>query len=207
MFAGRLSEATTGGYVAFWWVVAIGLFALPFLVGWGVAKVSGRTLAIIAAHHERFDGTGYPRGLEGMSIPLAAEMAGIVDSYCAMTRERVYRGAVSSQRAMETLNQLRNTQFRDTLVDQFLQCIGLYPIGTLVELNSGEVGVVIQQNQVRRLQPRVLVLLAPDKSIERFPRTIDLLMQPEFGEGERYRIVQALPPNAYGIDPNDFYLG
>lgn len=164
-------------------------------------------LAIIAAHHERYDGTGYPRGLAGMSIPLAAEMAGIIDTYCAMTRERVYRGAVSSQRAMETLNQLRDTQFRDTLVDQFLQCIGLYPIGTLVELNSGEVGVVIQQNQVRRLQPRVLVLLAPDKSIERFPRTIDLLMQPEFGDGERYRIVQALPPNAHGIDPNDFYLG
>lgn len=163
-------------------------------------------LAIIAAHHERYDGTGYPRGLAGMSIPLAAEMAGIVDSYCAMTRERVYRGAVSSQRAMETLNQLRDTQFRETLVDQFLQCIGLYPIGTLVELNSGEVGVVIQQNQVRRLQPRVLVLLAPDKSIERFPRTLDLLMQPEFGDGEPYRIVQALAPNAYGIDPNDFYL-
>jgi HD-GYP domain-containing protein (c-di-GMP phosphodiesterase class II) len=163
-------------------------------------------LAIIAAHHERYDGTGYPRGLEGMSIPLAAEMAGIIDTYCAMTRERVYRGAVSSQRAMETLNQQRNKQFRDTLVDQFLQCIGLYPIGTLVELNSGEVAVVIQQNQVRRLQPRVLVLLAPDKSIERFPRTLDLLMQPECADGEPYRIVHALPPNAYGIDPKDFYL-
>jgi len=158
-------------------------------------------LAIIGAHHERFDGTGYPRGLEGMSIPLSAEMAGIIDTYCAMTRERVYREAVSSQRAMETLNQLRNT-----LVDQFLQCVGLYPIGTLVELNSGEVGVVIQQNQVRRLQPRVLVLLAPDKSVERFPRTLDLLMQPETADGEPYRIVQALPPNAFGIDPNDFFL-
>ena len=165
---------------------------------------TGATIAL--RHHERYDGTGYPRGLAGMSIPLAAEMAGIVDSYCAMTRERVYRGAVSSQRAMETLNQLRDTQFRETLVDQFLQCIGLYPIGTLVELNSGEVGVVIQQNQVRRLQPRVLVLLAPDKSIERFPRTLDLLMQPEFGDGEPYRNVQARAPHAYGIDPNDFYL-
>ncbi|HRP67231.1 MAG TPA: HD-GYP domain-containing protein [Thauera sp.] len=163
-------------------------------------------LGIIAAHHERYDGTGYPRGLEGLLIPLPAEMSGIVDTYCAMTRERVYRGAVSSQKAMETLNQLRNTQFRDTLVDQFLQCIGLYPIGTLVELNSGEVGVVIQQNQVRRLQPRVLVLLGPDKTLERFPRTLDLLMRPETPAGEPYRIVQALPPNAYGIDPDDLYL-
>lgn len=163
-------------------------------------------LSIIAAHHERYDGSGYPRGLGGMSIPLPGEMAGIVDAYCAMTRKRVYRDPVSSQRAMETLNQLRNTQFRDTLVDQFLQCIGLYPIGTLLELNTGEVGVVIQQNQVRRLQPRLLVLLGPDKTVERFPRTLDLLMQPTTAEGEPYRIAKALPPNAYGIDPTDFYL-
>lgn len=163
-------------------------------------------LGIIAAHHERFDGTGYPRGLAGMRIPLSAEIAGIVDTYCAMTRDRVYRDAVSSQRAMETLNQLRGTQFRDALVDQLLQCIGLYPIGTLVELNTGEVGVVVQQNQVRRLQPRVLVLLAPDKTIDRFPRTLDLIMQPLAHSGEPYRIVQALPPNAHGIDPADFFL-
>jgi HD-GYP domain-containing protein (c-di-GMP phosphodiesterase class II) len=164
-------------------------------------------LSIIAAHHERFDGTGYPRGLKGKGISLGAEMAGLVDTYCAMTRDRVYCAAVSSQSAMEELNRLRNTRFRDALIDQFLQCIGLYPIGTLVELNSGEIAVVIQQNQVRRLQPRVLVLLAPDKSVERFARTLDLLMLPQTPTGETYRIQRALPPNAYGIDPNDFYLG
>ena len=59
---------------------------------------------------------------------------------------------------------------------------------------------------IARLLAALLVLLAPDKSIERFPRTLDLLMQPESAEGEPYRIVQALPPNAYGIDPKDFYL-
>ncbi|WP_083953788.1 HD-GYP domain-containing protein [Thauera butanivorans] len=168
--------------------------------------VDPEIFGIIAAHHERFDGSGYPRGLKGMNIPLAAEMAGLVDTYCAMTRDRVYLPAVSSQRAMEEINRLRNTLFRDALVDQFLQCIGLYPIGTLVELNSGEVAVVIQQNQVRRLQPRVIVILAPDKAVERFPRILDLLMQPETAAGEPYRILRALPPNAYGIDPNDFYL-
>ncbi len=163
-------------------------------------------LAIIEAHHERFDGSGYPQGLQGARIPLPAEMAGIVDTYCAMTQQRVYREAVSNQSAMEALNRLRNTQFRDTLIDQFLQCIGLYPVGTLVELNSGEVAVVIQQNQVRRLQPRVLVLLGADKSVERYPRTLELLMRPEAPDGEPYRILKALPPNAYGLDPTDFYL-
>ena len=135
-----------------------------------------------------------------------AEITGLCDTYCAMTRERPYGEAASAQVALDALRAQRGVGFSESTVDQFVQCIGLYPVGTLVELNSGEVGVVIQQNQVRRLQPRVLVLLAPDKSIERFPRTIDLLMQPEFGDGEPYRIVQALPPNAYGIDPNDFYL-
>lgn len=163
-------------------------------------------LNIIAGHHERFDGTGYPKGLEGIGISLPAEMAGVVDTYCAMTEQRVYRNAVSSQRAMETLNGQRDKHFRDTLIDQFLQCIGLYPVGTLVELNSGEVAVVIQQNQVRRLQPRVLVLLAADKSVERYPRTLELLLRPEAPDGEPYRILKALPPNAYGLDPADFYL-
>lgn len=163
-------------------------------------------LSIIAGHHERFDGTGYPKGLEGMGISLPAEMAGVVDTYCAMTEQRIYRDAVSSQRAMEKLNKQRGKLFRDTLIDQFLQCIGLYPVGTLVELNSGEVAVVIQQNQVRRLQPRVLVLLGTDKSVERYPRTLELLMRPEAPDGEPYRILKALPPNAYGLDPTDFYL-
>ncbi|MGQ5490406.1 HD-GYP domain-containing protein [Thauera sp. ZXT1-4] len=170
------------------------------------AEVDREVLAIVGVHHERYDGSGYPRGLWGMNIPLPGEMSGIVDTYCAMTQQRVYSDAVSSQHAMETLNRLRGKQFRDVLVDQFIQCIGLYPIGTLVELNTGEVAVVIQQNQVRRLRPTVLVLLGPDKTVERFPRTLNLLMQPATPEGLPYRITQALPPDSYGIDPADFYL-
>ena len=66
--------------------------------------------------------------------------------------------------------------------------------------------MVIQQNQVRRLQPRVLILLGTDKSVERYPRSIDLLMNPETPTGAAYHIRTALPENAYGIDPRDFYL-
>lgn len=163
-------------------------------------------LEIIARHHERIDGSGYPRQLAGETIGLAAEMAGLVDTYCAMIRDRPYIPPVSNQRAMAELVTLRGRKFRAAIVDQFIQCLGLYPIGTLVELNSGEVAVVIQQNQVRRLQPRVLILLGADKSVERYPRTIDLLMEPLTPTGDNYRIQQALPENAYGINPRDFYL-
>lgn len=161
---------------------------------------------IVANHHERNDGSGYPRGISGDALSLQAGMAGLVDTYCAMLRSRPYSDGLSNQRAMEELVQMRGKAFRETLVDQIIQCVGLYPIGTLVDLNSGEVGVVIQQNQVRRLQPKVMLLLGPDKSVERHPRTIDLLMQPSTPTGEVYRILRALPGNAYGIDARDYYL-
>lgn len=168
---------------------------------------SFEALAIVGSHHERFDGSGYPRRIQGERISLHAELAGLLDCYCAMTRKRSYRAAVSNQQALESLIGMRGTKFRAPLVDQLVQCLGLYPIGSLVELNSGEVGVVIQQNNVRRLKPRVMVILNPDKSVERRPRTLDLIMDPVTPTGELYRIVRSLPMNAYGINPADFYLG
>lgn len=163
-------------------------------------------LEIVASHHERADGSGYPRRLKGERISFHGELAGVVDTYCAMTRDRAYGTAISSQKALEALIRMRGTKFRDAVIDQFIQCIGLYPIGSLVELNTGEVGVVIQQNQVRRLKPRLMILLGPDKSIERHPITLDLIMDPLTPTGQPYRILHALPANAYGIDPGEFYL-
>ncbi len=173
----------------------------------GQPDFSLEALTIVGSHHERHDGSGYPRRIRGERISLHAELAGLVDSYCAMTRKRAYRAAVSNQQALESLVGLRGTKFRAPLVDQLVQCLGLYPIGSLVELNSGEVGVVIQQNNVRRLKPRIMVILNPDKSVERRPRTLDLIMDPPTATGELYRIVRSLPMNAYGINPADFYLG
>lgn len=165
------------------------------------------TLEIIGRHHERIDGSGYPLKLKGEAIGLLPEIAGVMDTYCAMIRERPYSQPRSSQQAIAELVKLRGGKFRETLVDQFVQCMGLYPIGSLVELNTGEVAVVLQQNQVRRLQPKVMVLLASDKSVERYPRTLDLILDPVGPTGEPYRILGALPANAYGIDPAEFYLG
>ena len=178
--------------------------SLEIVVGQGDAEP--RLLEIVSRHHERYDGSGYPRGLSGKKIGLHAEMAGIVDTYCAITRERPYRPAVSNQAALEQLNRMRGSKFREPVVDQFIQCIGLYPLGTLVELSTGEVAVVIAQNQVRRLKPRVMILLGADKVPERRPRNLDLIADPQAPNGEPYRIIRSLPPNAYGIDPHEFYL-
>ena len=165
-----------------------------------------RILPIIAQHHERYDGSGYPLGLTDKAISLYGEMAGIVDTYCAMIRMRPYRAPISTQRGLEHLVKARGKQFREALVDQFVQCIGIYPVGSIVELNSGEIAVVVAQNQVRRLKPRVMILLASDKTPDRKPRTIDLIYDPPGPHGETYRILRALTADAYGIKPQDFFL-
>lgn len=169
-------------------------------------EVTPELLEIVSRHHERIDGSGYPQGLAGDAIGLNAEIAGLVDSYVAMTNKRNYLSVFSTHQALEDLIRLRGTKHRATLVDQFVQCIGIYPVGSLVELNSGEVGVVIGQNRVRRLKPRVLLLLGPDKTPNRHPPVIDLLYEPGTPAGDPYAIVRALPHDAYGIDPQAFYL-
>ncbi|MCB1907048.1 MAG: HD-GYP domain-containing protein [Rhodocyclaceae bacterium] len=172
-----------------------------------LAELPAEVLEIVHRHHERFDGTGYPKGLAGDEIGMSAEIAGLVDSYTAMTGKREYNPVFSTHQALEDLIRLRGSRHRTMLVDQFIQCIGIYPVGSLVELNSGEVAVVIGQNRIRRLKPRVMVLLAPDKSQNPYPPLLDLLYDPVTPTGEPYAIARALPPDAYGIDPREFYLG
>jgi HD-GYP domain-containing protein (c-di-GMP phosphodiesterase class II) len=164
-------------------------------------------LEIIARHHERIDGSGYPRRLRGDDLGLHAEMAGFVDTYCAITRKRPYAKTLSAQKAIAGLVNLRGAKFRDTLVDQFIQCVGIYPIGSLVELNTGEVAVVLRQNPARRLQPHVLILLGADHAPEPRPRNIDLSVNLAIPTGEEtYRIKSALPEGAYGIDSRTFHF-
>ena len=161
---------------------------------------------IVLKHHERIDGSGYPARLHGDEVGLFAEMAGITDSYCAMIFPRPFRPARNGQWVIDELNSMRGHRFTASVVDEFIQFVGLYPVGTLVELNSGEVGVVVEQNRVRRLKPRVMILLGPDKTRNQSAGTLNLLNDPMVSQGIPYRIIGILPPGAHDIDPREFYL-
>ena len=121
-------------------------------------NVPDRVLDMLAGHHERIDGSGYPHQQRGTEIPLYARMAGIVDTYDAITQDRRYASAISAHTALRYLNNQRNRQFDDTLVQEFIQALGIYPTGTWVELLDGSVGVVCSQNSCWPLAPRVAVL-------------------------------------------------
>lgn len=166
------------------------------------AHLPSDVLVVVSRHHERWDGSGYPRGLKFEQIGLAAEMAGLVDAFCAMLKNKPYRSALGHQGALEEIYNQRNRQFNPALMEQFVQCVGLYPIGTLVELESGEVGIVIQQNRVQRSRPRILMLLDRNKEAVPGYKVIDLRDE----SAAKLRVAKSLPAASYGLSADDYYL-
>jgi HD-GYP domain-containing protein (c-di-GMP phosphodiesterase class II) len=163
-------------------------------------------VSIVLHHHERHDGKGYPRGLAGTRIPINGRVAALVDCYDAITSERPYSHAMSAHEAVHLLYDWRDKDFQADMVEQFIQCIGVYPAGTLVELNTGEVGMVLAQNRVRRLRPKVMLVLDNDRAPYEFSPTLDLIDDPVDANGNPIEIREALAPGAYGIHASDFYL-
>ena len=171
------------------------------------AGVTGKwARELVAGHHERHDGSGYPEGLSGDRIPLAGRMGAVVDTYDALRSDRPHRNGESRHGALQALYRGRDRLFQAEVVEQFLQCLGVYPTGSLVELSTGEVGVVMAQNQVRRLRPRLMLLLDRDKQRYSPFRDVDLMQYGADMADGGIKIVQALEPGAYGLDPAELFL-
>ncbi len=164
--------------------------------------VSPQVLGIIAGHHERHDGSGYPSGFRGDDISLGARIAGLVDAYDAMITARPYAQARSSYEAMQELAKHSDAAFQGALVEQLIQAIGLFPTGALVELSHGPVAIVVAQNSSRRLRPKVVVVLDAQKQPLPEPQSIDL----QEASRKALHIKRELPPGAFGINAEDYYL-
>ena len=160
----------------------------------------------IEQHHERMNGSGYPRGLVGDEITVFGRMAGIVDCFVALTNHRPYAAAVSSYEALRSITSWGGDYFHEPLVQQFVSSVGVFPVGSLIELSTGEVAIVVEHSKVRRLKPRVLIVTDPDKKPVAYPAMLDLLYNPKRGNDEAAFIKRGLAPGAYGLDLKDFYL-
>ena len=179
-------------------------------VGVKLLKEDGMTnqnvIDMAAHHHERHNGKGYPQGLVGNEIPVFARIAAIVDCYDAITSDRIYAKAISSSQAIKLLYDWKDIDFQGELVEEFIQAIGIYPAGTLVELSSGEVAIVVAESRSRRLRPQLMLILDRDKQPLGEIEYIDLLEVTETEDGKPLNIVNSLEPNAYGIDMNAIEL-
>ncbi len=157
-------------------------------------------ITMVAQHHERIDGSGYPKALRGKAISAYGQIAGIVDTYDAMISERPYAPAMSSFEAVHTLHDAAGTLFQADLVEQLTQAIGVFPTGTLVELNTGEVGIVTAQNPERRLRPKISLVLN-ERKLPRTPIVADLnAMDTDPRKPLTVWITKELPQGAYGVD-------
>ncbi len=173
--------------------------------------IKPRVTAVVKTHCERVNGSGFPERLRGDAIPLLGKVAGIVTFYDETTNPR---GAhpLSPSRAVAKLYELRDTEFQSDLVVEFIRAIGLYPTGTLIELNTGEVAVVVEQNFRRRLKPRVMIVMDAYKNLLDEPVFMDLsedekAKQAKVDAGkvhpndvEMIEIVQDLEPGAYNVN-------
>lgn len=161
----------------------------------------------IAQHHEREDGSGYPKGLKGDEIGLFGRMAAIVDSFVALTNERTYAKPLPPYDALRKLTEWSRTLFHAPLTEQLIQAIGVFPVGSIVELSTNEVAVVIRQNRAQRLKPHVLVVRGPYKKPLPEPVYIDLLDEkPAVGAITPLHITRGLPAGTYGIDGRDLKM-
>lgn len=172
----------------------------------GTPGISPEIIQLVATHHERLDGSGYPRGLRGTAIPLFGQMAGIVDFYTAITMPRPYMKAVSPSAALQLLYKQREKYFSDKLVNGFIQTLSAYPTGSLVELNTGEVAIVTSQNPGWLLRPKIILLLDPDKQPYGSYPVVNLLEELTDRRGQPLYVVRSLAEGEYDIDVDQISL-
>jgi HD-GYP domain-containing protein (c-di-GMP phosphodiesterase class II) len=160
------------------------------------------TLAPVVAfeHHLRLDGSGYPDGAKRPLLNAGTTLCGIADVYDAMRSQRAYQQAFPTDRILEVLKRNDGKQFDQHLVRRFVQLVGIYPVGNLVRLNTGEVAVVRAIHAPDPYRPQVRVLLNRAGARLDLPYAINL-WEIVSEEGRPSHIVAPLDPAAYQMDP------
>lgn len=142
---------------------------------------------VVGEHHERIDGSGYPNRLVGKQISLYGQMAAIVDVYDAITSEKVYNHGMPATQALKKLLEWSKHHFDPQLVQAFIRAVGIYPTGSLVRLESNRMGVVIEQNDGKLLEPVVRVFYHAGQQHYVPPEIVDLAkMQDRVASIESY---------------------
>lgn len=164
----------------------------------GIGEISVITAA---QHHEKLNGTGYPEGLQGDEISEYGRMVAITDVYDAITADRVYHKGMTPTQGLKKLLEWSGDHLDPVLVKQFIRCVGLYPVGALVLLESGRLGVVVEANDSDQRLPVVRVMYHTRFRMPITVETIDLSRP-----GNQDRIVRAVDPEDYRIDIHKFLI-
>ena len=158
--------------------------------------ISDLALSIIAHHHERQDGSGYPRGLAGDDVSELARIAAIVDAYDAMTSNRPHKESITPTQALKRLTSIDNLD--QNLVTQFIQCVGVHPVGSLVRLKSGKLAIVSQRGKRDALSPVVMSFYSVTSNHYNEIKRIDLSQYDD-------EIVSGVRPEDFKLNLSKFF--
>lgn len=167
----------------------------------GVGSIA---LDVCLHHHEKMDGSGYPKGLEGDQISLYARMGAVCDVYDAITSNRPYKAGWCPAESLRKMSEWSRGHFDDRVFQAFVKSIGIYPVGTLVKLHSGRLGVVIEQQVGKSLLlPKVRVFFSSKSMAYITPLLLDLS-----APGVQDKIVSREDAAAWGLkDIDRYWLG
>jgi putative nucleotidyltransferase with HDIG domain len=178
--------------------------------GYNILKKQGKlpevVLDIVKHHHERRNGKGYPSQLEGDEINNMTRIVAIVDVYDAITSDRCYHDAISPYDALKNMYEWVKEDFDKEMIEQFIKCLGIYPIGCVVELNLGHVGIVVSASEKSKLRP--IVMLVSNSKREEFltPKLINLA-HPKWCRGaQKLEVKQILSKNEYDFNINNIIM-
>ena len=163
------------------------------------AGITPTMLEVAANHHERLDGTGYPQRLKGDQLSLYTRMSGIVDVYDAVTADRVYKQGMQPTQAFRILLKGIDQHFDAELVTKFIKCMGVYPVGTLVQLSNQRLAVVMQRNEQQPLKPVVKVIYHATQRHYLEVQWLDLARN-----GGQESIESTVDPKEFGINLANF---
>ncbi|MDH5370551.1 MAG: HD-GYP domain-containing protein [Gammaproteobacteria bacterium] len=158
-------------------------------------------LAVIKDHHERIDGSGYPLGLKGEKLTSLTKIVSLVDVYDALTSDRVYKDAMTQTNALHQLYNMAKNNFEHEFIESFIKCIGIYPVGSIVEMNTGHVGVVVKLNDDHKLKPVVGLILSRKKELYDKIKLLNMASDIwQKSSGVKIKIDKVLEAGAYDLD-------
>lgn len=176
----------------------------------GVAKlsdtgVSRAVISVVQGHRERHNGSGFPDGIRGDRIPLLAKIGGLAEYFETLIGPREAGEPMTPARAVNLLYDMRNIEFQEDLAEQFIQAIGIYPTGSLVELTDGQRGIVVSHTPERRLWPKVMVMTDRAHQPLKSARIVDLAKYNEDRSAyETLSIAECLPHGTEGLNPEHY---
>ena len=167
-------------------------------------EMPGCAIDAAYGHHERADGKGYPRGLTLDRIHPYTRIVSIADTYDAITSDRVYQKGQTHLEAINIMTKSMGNQLDSGLVLKFIECLGIYPPGNVVEMTDGEVAIILEVNPVKKLKPKITMLLDENKK-RMTPRLVDLAKMDLDASGKSYGIKRMVRAEEYDIDINQLY--